>query len=447
MREHHVFPDAVPGVPFHTRRSDGPATARGRRHSRGGRPVNDERTTGAPAVPGPRVPAEEGHLAPPPPAHPEPPGPSAPLAPQAPFDSPAPLEPDGQPPEQKERRKRRGPGPVVVLVLPGLLTLSGVAGFFALNGGFPVDSEQEAGPEQAASADVDASYVPWLRKAADGCEVVTPSLLAAQIDQLSGWSDDTGELSGQKGIAAFTDDQWKRWGKDADGNKRSSPRDPADAIMALGRQDCSLATEVTGLRTEGLVNGDLVDLTLAAYAAGVDQVAGAGKVPDDARTYLTEIKALLPRYEALDQESSGGTPAAAGAILAAPVSDLTVTSPYGSRQHPLTGVTKLHTGIDFAAPQGAQVFAARGGQVVFAASTSAYGNRVVIDHGTIEGKRLQTTYSHLSAIDVAVGQTVETGTQIGRAGSTGLSTGPHLHFEVIYDGYYSNPQPWLAPSG
>ncbi|MCZ9336490.1 M23 family peptidase, partial [Streptomyces sp. TRM76130] len=71
---------------------------------------------------------------------------------------------------------------------------------------------------------------------------------------------------------------------------RSSPRDPADAIMALGRQDCSLAAEVTDLRTEGLVNGDLVDLTLAAYATGVDQVTKAGRVPDDAQTYLTEIE-------------------------------------------------------------------------------------------------------------------------------------------------------------
>jgi murein DD-endopeptidase MepM/ murein hydrolase activator NlpD len=400
--------------------------------------VNDERTTGTPAAaPGQPFPADAGHFGPR--VHAEPFGPTPPeLEPQSEPEPPA---------QQKERRKRRGPGPVVLLILPGLVTLSGVAGFFALNGGFPVEAEQGAGPEQATAADVDDSSIPWLRKAADGCAVVTPSVLAAQIDQLSGWSNDTGKLSGQKGIAAFTDAQWQKWGKDADGNDRSSPRDPADAIMALGRQDCALAAEVTDLRTDGRVNGDLVDLTLAAYAVSVDEVAEAGKVPDDARTYLSEVDKLLPRYASLDQESSGGAPAAAGAILAAPVQTLTVTSPYGSRQHPLTGVTKLHTGVDFAATQGSPVFAARGGQVVFAASTSAYGNRIVVDHGTIEGKRLQTTYSHLSAIEVAVGQTVETGTQLGRAGSTGLSTGPHLHFEVIYDGYYSDPQPWLAPSG
>jgi murein DD-endopeptidase MepM/ murein hydrolase activator NlpD len=107
-------------------------------------------------------------------------------------------------------------------------------------------------------------------------------------------------------------------------------------------------------------------------------------------------------------------------------------------------VTKLHTGVDFGAPQGAQVAAARDGRVVFAAMTRAYGNRVVVDHGTIDGKRLETTYSHLSVLGVTAGQSVRTGTPVGRVGSTGLSTGPHLHFEVVYDGYYADPRPWLA---
>ncbi|GAA4790073.1 M23 family metallopeptidase [Streptomyces ziwulingensis] len=384
-------------------------------------------------------------------------GPARPAAQETPPEAesggrpPGPARPERPGDEERTasdaRRRRRGPGPVVLLVLPGLATLTAVAGFLALTGGFPMDGEQDAGPEGAATAGVDPSFVPWLRKAAAECPVVTPSLLAAQIDQLSGWSDDTGELSGQRGIAAFTDAQWRSWGEDDDGNGKSTPRDPADAIMALGRRDCALAAEVTDLRTEGRVNGDLVDLTLAAYASDTGTVAKAGRVPADTRAYLTEIKASLPDYAGLDREDAAGAPAAAGAILAAPVSTLTVTSPYGSRQHPLTGVTKLHTGVDFAAPQGAQVFAARAGRVVFAASTSAYGNRIVIDHGSIEGKRLETTYSHLSALEVAVGQQVTAGTRVGRAGSTGLSTGPHLHFEVVFDGYYADPRPWLAPAG
>ncbi|OQR66068.1 peptidase [Streptomyces maremycinicus] len=367
-------------------------------------------------------------------------------APQAlAHENPAPVAPAPQAPAPRPRR--RGPGPFTLLVLPGLVTLTTVAGFLALTGGFPDDWSPGESARQDAAGGVDATYRPWLRKSAEACTVVTPSVLAAQIDQLTGWNNDSAATSGGQGIAAFTAADWKTWGKDDDGNGRSSPGDPADAIMALGRQDCSLAEKVTGLRTDGTVNGELVDLTLAAYAVGTDAVTKAGGVPAAARTYLDEVTALFAKYEAFDREDTSGGGVLADAILAPPVTTLTITSPYGSRQHPLTGVTKLHTGVDFGAPQGAQVSAARAGTVVFAAMTSAYGNRVVVDHGTIEGKRLQTTYSHLSAIEVTVGQSVQTGTPLGRVGSTGLSTGPHLHFEVIYDGYYTDPQPWLALNG
>ncbi|MFI6193531.1 peptidoglycan DD-metalloendopeptidase family protein [Streptomyces phaeochromogenes] len=345
----------------------------------------------------------------------------------------------------QQRPRRRGPGPFALIVAPSLVALIGVSGYLAVTGGLSPDQSEGPDPAQTSVANVDASYVPWLRKAADACTVVTPSLLAAQIDQLSGWSNDGASLA-QQGIAGFTDAQWRTWGRDDNANGRSSPRDTEDAIMALGRQDCSLAEKVTDLRTEGTVSGDLVDLTLAAYTVGTDTVKRAGRVPADARTFLKRVKARLPRYEALvrrtpDQNGDGQN---ASAVLTPPVSTLTVTSSFGSRTHPLTGVTKLHTGVDFGAPQGAQVSAARGGRIEFAGTTTAYGIRVVIDHGTIDGKRLQTTYSHLSALQVTTGQTVTAGSPVGLVGSTGLSTGPHLHFEVLLDGQYMNPLPWLG---
>ncbi|WP_329416127.1 M23 family metallopeptidase [Streptomyces sp. NBC_00704] len=342
--------------------------------------------------------------------------------------------------------RRRGPGLFTVVVLPALLTLSAVAGFLALTGGLPGDEDTGVTSQDDAAGGVNATYGPWLRTSAGACPVVTPSLLAAQIDQLTGFSDETA-ASGEQGIAAFTAAAWRTWGRDDDGNGRSSPHDPADAIMALGRQDCSLARRLTELRTDGKVNGDLADLTLAAYAVGADAVADAGKVPAAARTYLDEVTSRLAVYADFDREDpSGGAPAPANTILAAPTTTLTVTSPYGSRTHPLTGVTKLHTGVDFGAPRGARASAARDGRVVFAAMTKAYGNRVVVDHGLIDGKRLETTYSHLSLLQVTAGQTVRTGDPVGQVGSTGLSTGPHLHFEVIYDGYYTDPLPWLTPT-
>ncbi len=91
--------------------------------------------------------------------------------------------------------------------------------------------------------------------------------------------------------------------------------------------------------------------------------------------------------------------------------------------------------------------AAWGGVVEFAGMTPAYGYRVVIDHGTVDGKRLQTTYSHLSALQVSTGQGLSNGQAVGLVGSTGLSTGPHLHFEVLLDGQYMDPVAWLADGG
>lgn len=381
------------------------------------------------------------------------PGPrSAATGPAAAQTAPAPAQ---EPPPAGERggrapaRRRRGPGPFALIVLPGLVTSTGVVAFLALTGGLGTDlAPGDPQPGQSDVGNVDGSYVPWLRRATADCAGVTPALLAAHIDQLSGWQDDSASLS-ERGIARFTDAGWKTWGRDDDGNGASSPHDAVDAIMALGRQDCSLARKMTALRTKGVVNGDVADLTLAAYTAGTDEVTKAGKVPAPARAFVAGVEKRLPRYESLvrrnPEQESGGQPS--GALLRPPVTTLTVTSPFGSRVHPLTKVTKLHTGVDFGAPQGAQVSAARAGRVEFAGLTSAYGNRVVIDHGTIDGKRLETTYSHLSVLQVSAGQSVTSGQPVGLVGSTGLSTGPHLHFEVLLDGQYTDPLPWLTGGG
>ncbi|MFF9496887.1 M23 family metallopeptidase [Streptomyces flaveolus] len=344
-------------------------------------------------------------------------------------------------------RRRRGPGPFVLIVLPGLVTATGVLAFLALSDslGTALAPASEPGPSDISN--VDGSYVPWLRAATADCAGITPALLAAHIDQLSGWQDDSASLS-ERGIARFTDAGWKTWGRDDDGNGSSSPHDAVDAIMALGRQDCSLAEKMTALRTKGAVSGDVADLTLAAYTAGVQEVGKAGKVPVSARAFVSEVKKRLPRYDALVlQNAEQDSAQVSGALLRPPVTTLTVTSPFGSRVHPLTKVTKLHTGVDFGAPRGAQVSAAREGRVEFAGMTPAYGYRVVIDHGTIDGKRLETTYSHLSALQVSAGQSVSTGAPVGLVGSTGLSTGPHLHFEVLLDGQYTDPEAWLTSGG
>ncbi|MEU3245345.1 M23 family metallopeptidase [Streptomyces sp. NPDC006875] len=413
------------------------------------RPAPDDREP--PKAPG----SHEGPANDPPPDGTRKPGPPADAEPtdRAPSDGTptnrAPTDSALSDDRTEPTRRRRRPGPFTLLALPGLTVVLGFAGFMAATGrlssAWPEESDPHTTAAGAPSTDrVDASYVPWLREAARTCTLLKPSVLAAQIDRTSGWNTDPATLSGSVGIAGFTESQWRTWGKDADGNGRSSPRDPVDAIMALARQDCALAEDVTRLRTRGTVSGELLDLTLAAYTVGADSVTRAGRVPAAARTYLADVGKLSARYRAFDREKKADPGGGASGILAPPVTTLVVSSPFGTREHPLTGVTKLHTGVDFAASRAAPVSAARQGRVVFAGMTKAYGNRVVIDHGTLGGRRLETTYSHMSSLLVTAGQSVQTGAAVGFVGSTGLSTGPHLHFEVLVDGTYTDPMPWLA---
>ena len=116
-----------------------------------------------------------------------------------------------------------------------------------------------------------------------------------------------------------------------------------------------------------------------------------------------------------------------------------ITSPFGYRKHPIYRVRKLHTGIDIAAPTGTSIRAAAGGIVVHAARWGGYGNCVVIDHGG----GMATLYGHGSRLAVKKNQAVAQGQVIAYVGSTGLSTGPHLHFEVRKGGRPVDPKPLL----
>ncbi len=116
-----------------------------------------------------------------------------------------------------------------------------------------------------------------------------------------------------------------------------------------------------------------------------------------------------------------------------------ISDDYGNRIHPTLGVQKFHNGVDFAAPTGTPILAAYNGTVVGADYNSSMGNYVMINHG--DG--LYTIYMHASALYVSTGQTVTKGQQIAAVGSTGRSTGPHLHFSVRLNGNYVSPWNYL----
>lgn len=178
------------------------------------------------------------------------------------------------------------------------------------------------------------------------------------------------------------------------------------------------------LSTRHLVSG--------GFEALLSQAMGATAAPAGSVSGLSDPTAGLDRMVALKEIGSG----AKNFVL--PV-DGEVTSEFGPRTHPVTGAHGHHDGIDIAAPTGTPIAAAAGGTVSYAGVMGGYGNVVIIDHPN----GLQTLYAHQSRISVTVGQKVSAGQAIGAVGSTGMSTGPHLHFEVKRDGEAIDPRPFL----
>lgn len=130
-----------------------------------------------------------------------------------------------------------------------------------------------------------------------------------------------------------------------------------------------------------------------------------------------------------------------GGVFAWPAPSYTrISSDYGNRMHPTLGVVKFHSGLDMAAPSGSPILAAADGEVVAASYSASMGNYIMINHGS----GIFTIYMHASALYVSQGAKVKKGQNIAAVGSTGRSTGPHLHFSVRSGGNYVNPWSYLG---
>ena len=150
----------------------------------------------------------------------------------------------------------------------------------------------------------------------------------------------------------------------------------------------------------------------------------------------TNVANMVLALEKKRQAEAAAAVVGTGAFIWPVPSCTYLTSRFGLRVHPIYGTTKSHTGVDIGAESGATIVAADGGTVVLAGVNSGYGNCVMIDHGN----GYKTLYGHMSSIAVTNGQTVSQGDTIGYVGSTGVSTGPHCHYEVWKDGARVDPE-------
>ncbi|MFJ3958978.1 M23 family metallopeptidase [Arthrobacter sp. NPDC090010] len=179
----------------------------------------------------------------------------------------------------------------------------------------------------------------------------------------------------------------------------------------------------------------------AATPTRAPVTASAGAKISFDRTSSSSVQDPDARLKELMTAQSGTvTPSAAKGSLGAPLASVVQASPFGWRVNPLGGPSDFHRGEDLVAQCGTKVMAAAAGKVVFVGwDNTGGGNRVVVDHGN----GLETTYNHLSSFSVQDGQSVQRGDQVALSGTTGASTGCHLHFEVMVNGQVVDPVGWL----
>jgi murein DD-endopeptidase MepM/ murein hydrolase activator NlpD len=147
---------------------------------------------------------------------------------------------------------------------------------------------------------------------------------------------------------------------------------------------------------------------------------------------VSEIRGYLAREQNIYRATPKGWPV-----------EGKITSQFGIRKHPQNGQDQMHSGIDISVPSGTPVKATADGIVSFAGWSRGNGNVVVIEHG----HGLSTVYAHNSGLNVKAGQTVKQGDLIAASGSTGYSTGPHVHYEIWKNGQHVNPAPYASDQG
>ena len=225
-------------------------------------------------------------------------------------------------------------------------------------------------------------------------------------------------------------------------------RENLDAMARkLGEMQAKLVElEALGERVSGLAGVNITDLRAPAGQGGA-LVEGRPLGMQELEQMLAELDHDAGRQvDVLTVLESRLTDQKARKLMVPsqqPLAQAPVGSGFGWRIDPFTGHSALHTGLDFEGPTGTPILAAAGGVVVRQEMNPAYGNMVEIDHGN----GLVTRYAHASRVFVKVGDLVKRGQQIAAVGTTGRSTGPHLHFEVLVQGVPQDPRKFLSARG
>ena len=190
----------------------------------------------------------------------------------------------------------------IMPVIAAMLAVLGV--LLAAMGAFLGSSASES-----TVSGVPAEYEADVIRAGSICQVVTPGVIAAQIDQESGWNPKAGSSAGAQGIAQFMPSTWASAGKDGDGDGQSDIWNPHDAIWSQGNYMCGLASQVETAKKSGKLTGDTLELTLAAYNAGLGSVLRYGMVPpfEETINYVRRIKELAATKYTATGTAEGGT--------------------------------------------------------------------------------------------------------------------------------------------
>ena len=218
-------------------------------------------------------------------------------------------------------------------------------------------------------------------------------------------------------------------------------------VKDVEEQEAALQAEYDELETmqnDLITKQDSVTELMETKDAEIEQISSD---LGDTKDKLSELQAAAAAAERKQQEKNSGYSNNAGASVITGNGTFThpcpgytyISSEFGYREQPIAGASTNHKGMDFAAPTGTPIYAAASGTVTSASYSGNAGNMIVINHGN----GLQTYYMHCNSMYVRAGQTVSKGQNIGAVGSTGNSSGPHLHFQVMQNGTPVNPRNYL----